>query len=273
MVRDKVYTNQDVSKFILFSEIWEYRYLLFTFIWRILKIRYQQTALGIIWVIIQPLIFTGIFTLILGKYANLPSESLPYPLFLMTGLSMWYFCSQGLQQASTSFFSNAFLITRIYFPKILLPLAAIFAALFDLLFLLIVLVLLMVFYGVPLSIGLLVTPVAILMSLLTILGLSLIFGTFNVKYRDIGHILPFFIQIWMFTTPVIYSFSLLPEKYNWLYAINPLTTSIQIFRWGFAGGVPPALHLFFISSFVSVSVCIIGVWLFTKKEGLFSDYI
>jgi lipopolysaccharide transport system permease protein len=255
------------------TEIWNFRSLLFTFVWRTLKIRYQQTALGIIWVVGQPLILTGLFTIILGKYAQLPSESLPYPLFLLAGLSIWQFTSQGLQQASSSIVTNAFLITRIYFPKILLPLAAILASLFDLLFVSFILIALMVYYGIGLNEGLIFIIPFLLLAICTVLGLSLWFSALYVPYRDIGHILPFFTQVWMFATPVIYSFSILPAKFDWLYAINPLTTVIQGFRWGFAGGSPPSLFLSCISLLSSCMILISGLWFFYKKEGNFSDYV
>jgi lipopolysaccharide transport system permease protein len=254
-------------------EIWNFRSLLLTFVWRTLKIRYQQTALGIIWVVGQPLILTGLFSVILGKYAQLPSESLPYPLFLLTGLAVWQFCAQGFQQGSSSIVANSYLITRVYFPRILLPISSILAALFDLFFIILILIGFMFFYRVSPNIGLLYIAPFLLMAVFVVLGLSLWLGAIYVRYRDIGHILPFFTQVWMFATPVIYSFSILPEKFEWLYAINPLTNVIKVFRWGFAGGTPPSPELVVISGLSSLTILVSGIWFFYKKEGTFSDYV
>ena len=216
-------------------ELWRYRHLFAVLVWRILKIRYQQTLIGVGWVLLQPLLLAVMFTLLFGLLMRVPTDGgTPYPVFVLSGLVVWQFVAQSFQMATTSVVGNAHLVTKIYFPRILLPLAAISASFFDLLCTLALMALLAIAYGVPPSTGLLAFLPAMLLAAVAVLGTSLWLAALYVPFRDVGHLLPFMTQIWMLASPVFYPLSLLPPQYALVYALNPIVVSVQVSRWAFA---------------------------------------
>jgi lipopolysaccharide transport system permease protein len=255
------------------GELWRYRYLFVVLLWRTLKVRYQQTVVGVAWAVLQPLLLTVVFTVIFSLLAGMPTDGQPYPIFVLGGLLMWQFVAQSFQQASASVVSEAHLVTRIYFPRILPLLATIGAALFDLVSVFGLLVCFMLWYGVAPGIGALAFIPALLLAAATVFGLSLWLAALYVRYRDVGHLLPFLTQIWMFLSPVIYPLSLLPPKYEPLYAMNPIVVAVQTSRWAFAGGPPPSPYMVGISTTVAACLVVTGLWFFRRHEGTFADVV
>jgi homopolymeric O-antigen transport system permease protein len=255
------------------GELWRYRYLFLVLVWRTLKVRCQQTVVGVAWAVLQPLMLTILFTVIFSLLAGMPSDGQPYPIFVLGGLLMWQFVAQSFVQASSSVVLEAHLITRIYFPRILLLLAAVGAALFDLVCVFGLLVCFMLWYGVAPGIGALAFIPALLLAATTVFGLSLWLAALYVPYRDVGHLLPFMTQVWMFLSPVIYPLSLLPPKYETLYAMNPIVVAVQTSRWAFAAGAPPSPHMVGISTFVAALLVVTGLWFFRRREGTFADKV
>ncbi len=255
------------------DELWRYRYLFLVLVWRTLKVRCQQTAVGVAWAVLQPLMLTVVFTVIFSLLARMPTDGQPYPIFVLSGLLIWQFVAQSFLQASASVVSEAHLVTRIYFPRILLLLAAIGAALFDLVCVFGLLVCFMIWYGVAPGIGALAFIPALLLVAATVFGLSLWLAALHVPYRDVGHLLPFMTQIWMYLSPVIYPLSLLPPKYEALYAVNPVVVAVQTSRWAFAGGIPPSPYMVGISTAVAAFLVVSGLWYFRRHEGTFADIV
>ncbi|MBC7803164.1 MAG: ABC transporter permease [Candidatus Parcubacteria bacterium] len=255
------------------GELWRYRYLFLVLVWRTLKVRCQQTVVGVAWAVLQPLMLTIVFTLIFGLLARMPTDGQPYPIFVLAGLLVWQFVAQSFLHASASVVAEAHLITRIYFPRILLLLAAIGAALFDLVCVFALLLCFMLWYGIAPGIGVLAFIPALLLVAATSFGLSLWLAALYVPYRDVGHLLPFMTQVWMFLSPVIYPVSLLPPEYEFLYAMNPVMVAVQTSRWAFAGGEPPGAYLAAISTAVAALLVLSGLWFFRRREGTFADKV
>lgn len=255
------------------GDLWRYRYLFLVLVWRTLKIRYQQTAVGVAWAVLQPLLLTIVFTVVFSLLADIPSDGQPYPIFVLGGLLMWQFVAQSFQQASASVVFEAHLVTRIYFPRMLLLLAPIGAALFDLMCVFGLLVCFMVWYRVAPGMGALAFIPALLLAAATVFGLSLWLAALYVRYRDVGQLLPFLTQIWMYLSPVIYPLSLLPPKYEPLYALNPIVVAVQTSRWAFAGGIPPSPYMVGISVAVAACLVVSGLWFFRRHEGTFADIV
>ena len=254
-------------------EMWSFRHLFVIFVWRALKVRYKQTAIGVAWALLQPLTMTFIFTFIFGRLAGMPTNGVPYPLFVVSGLIAWQLVAQSFQGATGSVVTNAGLITRIYFPRIFLPLAAITTALFDFVCAFSLLILLMAWYGIAPTVGVLAFIPAVGLAMMTVLGLSLWFGTLYVPYRDVGYLLPFLTQIWMFISPVIYPTSLLPPKYQFIYSLNPIVTVIDVSRWAFCGTNPPDAGAAILSTVVAIGLCVSGLWFFRRHERNFADIV
>jgi lipopolysaccharide transport system permease protein len=256
------------------AELWRYRHLFAVLVWRTLKVRYQQTAIGVAWAVLQPLLLTFVFTVIFGLIVRIPTDGgQPYPVFVLSGLLVWQFVAQSFHQATSSVVGNAHLITHIYFPRILLLLAAITAAFFDLLCVLALMGLFMLGYGVMPSLGALAFVPAMLLAAASVLGLALWLGALYVPYRDVGHLLPFLTQIWMFVSPVFYPLSMLPPKYELVYALNPVVVVVQTSRWAFAGGEPPVLRMVAVSCAVAALLLVSGLWFFRRHEGRFADLV
>jgi lipopolysaccharide transport system permease protein len=211
-------------------DIWDHRELLYFMVWRDLKVRYKQTLFGVSWVVLQPILMTLVFTVFLGKIARVPSGNVPYVLFLYSGLLPWTFFSNAVSTSSHSLIASAQMITKVYFPRSLVPLATVLVRLSDFLVASVILFVLMVYYGRPFTSAVLLVPFLILHLTLLALSLGLLGAALNVKYRDIGTVLPVLLQLWLFASPVIYPTTLVPVNWKWLYELNPLTGVIDGFR-------------------------------------------
>lgn len=253
-------------------DLWAYRELLFFLAWRDLKVRYKQTALGVVWVIMQPLLMTVIFTVFLGVLARVPSDGKPYALLVYVGLLPWTFFSSAVVQSSASIISSSHLITKVYFPRLIIPAAAVGTRLVDFAISFVLLVGLMFYYRVGLTANVAALPLMILLITLLALGLGLLASALNVKYRDVGVVLPVLVQLWMFISPVIYPLSLVPEKWRGVYSLNPLVGIITGFRAALLGEDFnwPALS---ISAAITIAVLVYSVYLFRRVEKSFADVI
>jgi len=256
--------------------VWEYRELLFFLVWRDVKVRYKQTALGVLWVVLQPLVSMAIFTVLFGVLLKVPSGDAPYPVFAFAGLLPWNYFSQSLTRASTSLVQSSHLITKIYFPRLVIPLSGVFSSLVDFAISFVVLFVLMLLYGVMPTARMLLLPALLLLALVTALGFGLWLSALNVKYRDVGYLLPFLIQIWMYLTPVVYGSGLIPERYRFLLSLNPMTGVVEGFRWALLGGELESYlsaPLLALSVGISLVVLVTGALFFRTTERSFADIV
>ncbi|MGI8997318.1 MAG: ABC transporter permease [Pyrinomonadaceae bacterium] len=256
-----------------FGDLWAYRELLYFLTLRDIKVRYKQTLLGVAWVIIQPLFTMLLFTLVFNRLAQFDTgPALPYPLFAYSGLLLWTFLSNGVINSTGSLISNTNLITKVYFPRMFIPAAAIGAGLVDLAIASLILVALALYYGVALMWGLLLLPLFVGLTLLLALGTGLLVSALTVKYRDLRHVLPFMIQFWLFASPVIYPASIVPERWRWLLAVNPLTGVLEGFRAALAGrGFDWPMII--ISAALIVGLLALAFYVFRRTEDTFADVI
>jgi lipopolysaccharide transport system permease protein len=254
------------------AEMWHYRELLYFLIWRDIKLRYKQTALGAVWAIIQPLLPMLIFTLFFGRLAHVPSDGIAYPLFAYAGLLPWTYFANAVSNSSSSVVGNANLVTKVYFPRMLIPISGVLAALVDFLIAGTLLVLMMVWYRVPLCASQLWLPCILLVITLLATGSGMLFAALNVRFRDIRFVLPFFVQFWMFATPVIYPASLVPQKWRWVLALNPMAGMVEGFRAALFG-TPQNWQMLSISTFVSVLLLLYSSYFFRRAERTFADVI
>jgi len=256
-----------------FKEIWQYRELFYFFSWKDLKVRYKQTAIGVLWAIFQPFITMVVFTIFFGRLAKMPSDGIPYPIFVYTGLLFWQFFSTALSQTSMSLVSNTAIVTKVYFPRLILPISGVITKFVDFFIASLILIGMMFYYNyTPNLAGLLIIPLLLLITFMAATGGGLFLASINVKYRDVRYILPFFIQILLFLTPVIYPTSI-AGRYSWLLAINPMTGVIKAARAALLGNAPINWELLGIS-FIAVSILlIIGIVFFKKTERYFADII
>lgn len=254
------------------SHIWAYRELLYFLIWRDVKVRYKQTVLGVAWVVLQPLITTLIFTIFLGKLAKIPSDNIPYPLFAYTGLLGWTFFSGAVTNTGTSLVSNANLITKVYFPRMIIPGAVIGARLVDLAIGFVMLAGMMLYYGQTPTWRMVLLPLPIALLTLLSLGIGMWMSALNVKYRDIGAILPTLIQLWMYVSPVVYPLSMVPARWQWLYMLNPVTGIIKAVRSSVLGQALdwPSLAT---SAVITLAVLAYSVFTFRRMERQFADVV
>jgi lipopolysaccharide transport system permease protein len=255
-------------------EIWRFRDLLYIFVWRDVKVRYKQTAIGVVWAIFQPLLTMLIFTVFFGRLAQMPSDGIPYPIFVYTGLLLWNYFSVALVNTSDSLILNESIVKKVYFPRLLLPLSTVVTPIVDFVLALIVLVGLMFFYHfTPNLLGLALIPILVSISMLSAWGLGIFLTSVNVKYRDVRHALPFFIQILLFVTPVIYPVSLIPAKYQWIIYLNPMSGVIETARTALLGhGTINWTHLL-VSFGISILLVIGGVSYFRKTERYIADIL
>lgn len=257
-----------------FKEVWQARELILVFAWRDLRVRYRQTFLGIAWVLFQPVVTTAIFSIFFGKLAKIPSGNLPYPLFSYSGLILWNFFTTSLSTSSNSIISMGSIIQKIYFPRFIAPLAPVVTNLVDLIVSFIPLILMLIYYQtIPNPLLILFFPFLIILLLLNILGLGFFLSAINVRYRDIRFLLPFFIQIGMFVTPVIYPLGIIYDYRKWFLIINPLTGIFESFRTLISGGSNIDFGLLFISTIMTVFVFMIGLLYFSYSKDQFADYI
>jgi lipopolysaccharide transport system permease protein len=257
-----------------FEELWHYRELLYIFSWRDIKVKYKQTFLGVLWVIFQPLFTTSIFTVFFGNLAKIPSGELPYSLFVLCGLVFWTFFSSAVSHASDSMVANENIIKKVYFPKIILPLSSITTSLVDFFINIIFLFIYALVLGfVPKLLGLVIIPLAIILTSLTAFGLGLLLSSINVKYRDVRYILPFFIQILLFLTPIIYPLTMVGERNKIIMALNPMTSVIESVRFVFSPNYMIRPELIFISVASSILILFISLWYFRRTEQFFADIV
>lgn len=255
------------------KEIWNYRELLYFFIWRDLKVRYKQTVLGASWAIIQPLFTMMIFSLFFGNLAQVPSDDLPYPIFSYTALVPWTFFANGILMASNSLVINANMITKIYFPRMTLPLASVLAGLVDFALAFIVLLIMIFFYGIIPTAKIIWLPYFLILALITSVGVGLWFSAMNVQFRDIRYMVPFILQAWMFLTPIAYPSSLLSEPWRTLYGLNPMAGVVEGFRWALLSTDTAPGPMIIVSSFIALLLLVSGGYYFRRKEIIFADVI
>jgi lipopolysaccharide transport system permease protein len=256
--------------------VWHYRELLYFLVWRDIKIRYKQTALGVVWVVLQPVISMLVFSGLFGVLLNAPSSGVPYPVFVYAGLLPWTYFAGSLARSSTSLVDSRNLITKVYFPRLLVPLTGVLAGLVDFAVGFVVLILLMLLYGIVPTAAVVFLPAFLLLAMLTALGFGLWLSALNVRYRDIGYIIPFMVQIWLYLTPVIYSVSLIPERFQFLLGLNPMTSVVAGFRWALLGQAPAtqsSIWIFVLSLVTMVVVLISSLVFFRRTERTFADII
>lgn len=255
------------------GEVWQQRELLYFLVWRDLKVRYSQAALGAAWAIIQPLLAVVIFTVIFGVFAKLPSDGLPYPVFAFAAILPWTYFSEAVRRSSLGLVGDAELVKKVYFPRLIIPMANIFSPLMDFAVSLGVLVLLMLWYGLMPTANLLAVPVLLAITALLALAIGLWLGPINVRYRDVVHTLPFVLQIWMYATPIVYPLSMVPERFKTLYSMNPAVGLIEGFRWAVLGRGTLDTTALAISTGVTVVMLIGGLLWFKREERQFADVI
>jgi lipopolysaccharide transport system permease protein len=222
-----------------FGEVWRYRGLLYFLVWRDVKVRYKQTLLGVTWALLQPTMTMIVFTIFFGKFAKLPSEGIPYPLFTLVAVLPWQLFATSLQESSNSLVANQHLISKVYFPRLILPIAAMLAALVDFTIALIVLIAMMIYYNVSPGITMVLLPALVVLTLVSALSVSLWLSSLNVRYRDIRYLIPFLLQLWLFATPIAYSGTLVPQELRTVWALNPMTPVVEGFRWALLGARAP----------------------------------
>lgn len=257
-----------------FKELWDYRELVYFFIWRDIKVRYKQTTIGALWAIFQPLAAMLIFTVFFGKFAKIPSDNIPYPIFVYVGLLLWNYFSFGLSHASESMVANSNIIQKIYFPRLLIPISSSLVGLVDFAIASVVLLGLMFFYRfVPNVMVIIYLPFLILITFLGSVGLGCFFASINVKYRDVRYAIPFFIQMVIFLTPVIYPLSMLSHKFKWLISLNPMSGVIENARRIIFSSGPVDWGILSISIGISLVLFVCGIMYFRKTERFFADII
>jgi lipopolysaccharide transport system permease protein len=253
--------------------VWQYRELWYFLVWRDVKVRYKQTAIGAGWAILQPLMTMAVFTAIFGKLAKIPSDGLPYPVFAYAALLPWTFFAEALGRSGRSLVGNAHLITKVYFPRLIIPLASATTPMVDFLLSFSVLLGLMAGYGIAPTWRVLVLPFLLLLALLTALSVTLWLSPLNVRYRDVAHTLPFLTQIWMFASPVVYPVTLVPERWRLLYGLNPMAGVIEGFRWAMLGKRGPDFFLMALSAAVVLVLLLSGIVYFKRMERTFADVV
>jgi lipopolysaccharide transport system permease protein len=252
-------------------ELWAYRELLYFLAWRDIKVRYKQTAIGVAWAVLQPLAMMLVFTVFFGKLGDMPSEGIPYPLFTFAALLPWQLFSRTITECTSSLVADQRLITRVYFPRIIIPLATTLSAIVDFAISAGLLAALMLFYGVMPGVEIVWLPVFILLMLIAALGVGFWLSALNVEYRDVRHALPFVNQFWLFVTPVVYSSSLVPERWQVLYGINPMVGVIEGFRWALLGVGKGPSPMLAVSTAIAIALFVSGIFWFQCREQTFVD--
>ena len=255
------------------KELWAYRELLYFLIWRDIKVRYKQTALGATWAIIQPVFTMIVFSLFFGRLAKVPSDGIPYPIFAYAALVPWTFFSHGLSQASNSLVGSSNLLKKVYFPRLSVPIASVLSGLIDFVIAFLVLLGMMLYYGIHPTLNVIWLPFLLLLTVVTSLGVSLWLSALNVHFRDVRHVLPFLTQFWLFATPIAYPSSLLSEQWRTLYSINPMVGVVEGFRWALLGVETGPGPMIIVSSLASLALLVGGVFYFRRLEKTFADVV
>lgn len=254
-------------------EVWAYRELLAFTVWRDLRVRYRQTVLGAAWAIIQPFMTMVVFSLVFGRLAGMPSDGVPYPVFSYAGLVPWTYFASAVSQGATSLVGSQNLLAKVYFPRLIVPLAAIVVPLVDAGVALLMLAVVMAWYGVAPGVAIIWLPAFVLLAVLAAAAASVWLSALNVRYRDVRFVLPFLVQFWLFVTPVAYPSSLVPVEWRWLYALNPMATVVDGVRWGLVGTPPPTLAMIAASSLAVALTLALGLRYFRRMERVFADVL
>ncbi len=254
-------------------ELWEYRELLYVLIWRDIKVRYKQTAIGAAWAIIQPFFAMVVFSLFFGRLMKTPSEGLPYPIFAYTALLPWQFFAKAVTEASTSLVVNERMISKVYFPRLLVPMAVVLAGLLDFGIAFLILLGMMVYYGIMPSWAILTLPLFLSLALMTAWGVSFWLSALDVKYRDVRYTLPFLTQLWLFATPVVYPSTIVPQAWRAIYGLNPTVGVIEGFRWALLGTTPPDVMMLAVSGVAVILLFVGGLIYFRRMEDTLADVI
>jgi lipopolysaccharide transport system permease protein len=261
------------------GELWEYRELLYFLVWRDIKVRYKQTVLGVAWAILQPLATAAVFTIFFGRIARIPSDGIPYPLFAYSGLLVWTFFAQGVSGSSTSLVGSANLITKVYFPRLVVPVAAVLTGIVDFVIAFPLLIVMMAVYGVSPGPAMLFVPFILLLAFVTSLGVGLWLSAFCVEYRDVRHVVPFLVQLWLFVTPVIYPASKVASALArrglpiWLLGLNPMAGVLEGFRAVVLGTGSQLAPLLFVSTITALVVLTAATFYFRNVERSFADVV
>jgi lipopolysaccharide transport system permease protein len=254
------------------KDLWAYRELLYFLTWRDIKIRYKQTVIGVLWAVLQPALTTAIFTVLFGLFARFDTRDVPYPLFALSGLMIWLFVHNSISMASTSFVNNTNLVTKVYFPRLVVPVAASIAGLFDLIFSAVILAVLMLYFAAAIQVNILLAPVFLVLAVVQAVALGTLFSALNVRFRDVKFALPFLLQVWMIASPVFYPATLVPEKWRMIFAINPLTGILEGFRSSLFG-TPFDWQMIGVSVASLAVITIASLYIFKKMEDDFADVI
>jgi lipopolysaccharide transport system permease protein len=255
------------------KSIWQYRELLYFLIWRDVKVRYKQTAIGAGWAIFQPLITMMIFTVIFGTFAKIPSDGLPYPIFAFAALLPWNYFAQAIGRSSVSLVGSANLISKVYFPRLIIPLSAAVAPLVDFAVAFVILLAMMAWFGIAPTWGVLAMPLFLLLAFATAVAVGLWLSALDVRYRDVGYTIPFVVQIWMYLSPVAYPVSLMPESWRLLYSLNPMAGVIEGFRWALLGKGNPDFGVMTASTVMVMALLLGGIVYFRQMERTFADVV
>ena len=255
------------------GDVWEYRELLYFLVWRDIKVRYKQTVLGAAWAILQPVMTMMVFSIFFGRLAKMPSDGIPYPVFAFTALLPWQLFAYALSESGNSLVSNQNLITKVYFPRLVIPIAGVLAGLVDFAIAFAVLLCLMLYYGIVPTAAIVLLPLFILLAIVTALSVGLWFSALNVKYRDVRYTMPFLTQFWMFVTPVAYPSSLVPEPWRALYGLNPMAGVVEGFRWALLGKTQGPGPLLAVSIIAVIALLMGGLLYFRRTESTFADIV
>jgi lipopolysaccharide transport system permease protein len=255
------------------SEVWAYRELLYFFVWRDIKVRYKQTAIGAAWAVLQPFLTMVVFSLFFGRLAKIPANGLPYPVFYYCALLPWIYFAGALQSATNVVVEQQRVITKIYFPRVVLPISAVLGGLIDFVISFGVLLALMAYYRITPTVATIWLPVFLALAILTALGMGLWLSALNAFYRDVRYVVPFLVQFWMFASPVAYPSSIVPQRWQWLYGLNPMAGVIEGFRWALTGqGLPPG-PMMIASTLAVIVVLVSGLIYYRAMEGSIADVV
>jgi lipopolysaccharide transport system permease protein len=254
-------------------DLWQFRELVYFLAWRDISVRYKQTVLGAAWAIIQPFFTMVVFSLFFGRLAQVPSDGVPYPIFSYAALVPWQYFATSINNSSNSLVGNANLISKVYFPRLVIPVASILPALVDFAIAFVVLLGMILFYGIIPTWNIVWLPLLLLLALVTALGVGLWLSALNVEYRDIRYTIPFITQFWLFASPVAYPSSMVPEQWRWLYAINPMVGVIEGFRWALLGTDTAPGPIVAVSTLVALLLLVTGAFYFRRMEKTFADVV
>jgi lipopolysaccharide transport system permease protein len=254
-------------------ELWDARELLYFFVWRDVKVRYKQTAIGAAWAVVQPFMTMVVFSVFFGRLAKMPSHGLPYPVFYYSALLPWTYFAGALQQATSVVVDQQHVITKVYFPRLVLPLAAVASGLVDFAISFLMFLVIMAYYRITPGLAILLFPCFLLLAVLTALGVGLWFSALNAIYRDVRYVVPFLVQFWMLASPVAYPSSLVPERWRWVYGLNPMAGVIEGFRWSLTGQGQPPNSLLAVSAGAVLLLVVGGMAYFQRMEGTIADVV